>query len=155
MVPAKVNKLALMKKSAASEEMGAKPGEYNLPEVAVTGNRPDLNKVTINSDEYKSKKWNYAMKQYGKSPVELSKGSTASYFAVKDNYEESEDDMKKNPNAVGKVNVRYSDGTIKKLGQKHTPAYNPKKGGPEGEPEVDYEKLGGKNYYKEWKQSKK
>ena len=65
MVPAKVNKLALMKKSAASEEMGAKPGEYNLPEVAVTGNRENLNKVTIDADEHKSKRWYQLVKKLG------------------------------------------------------------------------------------------
>lgn len=149
-----VKKVVKKVDSKKEEIMGVKPGEKDLPEVKVTGNRPDLNKVTISSDEYKSKKWNYALKKHGKSPVDLEKEGSVTTRDVNDNYHESEGAYKKMPGAVGKVNVRYSDGTVKKLGEKYTPSYNPKKAGPEGEPEVDYEKLGGKNYYKEWYNSK-
>lgn len=119
MVPSKVSKLALMKKSAASEEMGAKPGEYTLPEVAVRGIRPDLNKVTIHSDEYKSKKWHELKRKYNFSEPEdfnnvLSVGALP-------NFHETEEEYKKKPGAFGKVNVIYSDGVKRKLGDKYEP----------------------------------
>ena len=119
MVPAKVNKLALMKKSAASEEMGAKPGEYNLPEVAVTGNRENLNKVTIDADEHKSKRWYQLKRKYKLSEPEEFNNTLA--VGALPNFRETEDDYKKKPGAIGKVNVRYSDGVVKKLGEKYDP----------------------------------
>lgn len=120
MVPSKVSKLALMKKNAEPEkEMGVKPGEYNLPEVKVTGNRPDLNKVTIHSDEYKSKKWHELKRKYNFSEPEQF-NNVLSVGALP-NFHETEDDYKKKPEAIGKVNVIYSDGVKKKLGEKYEP----------------------------------
>jgi hypothetical protein len=116
-----VKKVVKKVDSKKEEVIGVKPGEKDLPEVKVTGNRPDLNKVTIDSDEHKSKKWHLSKRKYGVEPTELPI-NTLKYTDVHSNYHETEDDYKKKPGAIGKVNVRYSDGTVKKLGEKYEPS---------------------------------
>ena len=75
---------------------------------------------------------------------------------------DTEEDYKKMPNAVGKMNVLYSDGAIKKLGEKYEPiktrwigdsktGYETTKGGLVNEPESD---TYGKSDWKEWHKSK-
>jgi hypothetical protein len=97
-------------------EMGVKPGEKDLPEVTVRGSRPDLNKETIYSDEYKSKKWHEISRKTGTRP-DLSSSGGLDY-----DFERTEDIHKKRPGAIGKINVMYSDGTVKKLGESYTPS---------------------------------
>ena len=89
----------------SKEPMGVKAGETDLPEVKVTGNRPDLNKVRIHSDEYKSKMFHKMKRKFNfDDPDELSNVLQA---GPQPNYHETEEDYKKKPGAIGKVNVVY------------------------------------------------
>lgn len=124
MVPEKVKSIkskklsSMMKKDEApGKEYGAKPGEITLEEVNVSGNRPDLNKKKIYSDEYKAKRWHEIVRKTGENPSET-RGNGNPWY----DYETTEEMHKKEPGAIGKVNVMYSDGTIKKLGEPYQPS---------------------------------
>ena len=136
MVPEKVKsikskKLSSMKKDEVpGKEYGAKPGEITLKEVDVKGSRPDLNKEKIFSDEYKARLWHQTVKKTDENPKDVFARNRLNY-----DFDSTEEMHKKRPGALGKVNVTYSDGTVKKLGEKYEVPNNPAYPGVRGQRE--------------------
>lgn len=136
---------------------GVRKKATNLPDVTVTGTRKmpakeeDWSKKKTLSDEYKAKLWHQDVLVGRGSPERAEKGGRIDQGAADYNY--SEGYYSKQPGAKGKMMVQYSDGTIKRLGEKYTPA---KKG-----PLANVEPTSGKTYegggksWLEWYQAKR
>jgi hypothetical protein len=136
---------------------GVRKKPVDLPEVTVKGTRKmpakeeDFSKKKTLSDEYKAKLWHQDVITGKGSPEKSERAGRIDQGARDFNYSESY--YAKKPGAKGKMMVEYSDGTVKRLGEKYTPA---KKGAL-----ANVEPTSGKYYegngksWLEWYQSKR
>jgi hypothetical protein len=130
---------------------GTRKKPTNLPDVTVTGKRkgePEKEKMEYTmSDEYKAILWDTESRRYGRGrDADENKLGRIEGGAPDYNYSEG---YYKKKGKEGKMWVRYSDGTIHKLGEKYTPKENKIK------PASGKSYPGGGKSWLEWYQSRR
>lgn len=136
--------------------VGVRKKPVDLPEVTVTGVRKkpteeDFSKRKTLSDEYKAKLWEQDV-QVGRGSPEKNERNGRIDMGASD-YNNSESDYAKQKGAVGKMMVEYSDGSVKKLGEKYVPEKKGRYANVEPKSGKYYD--GGGKSWLEWYQSKK
>ena len=133
---------------------GVRKKPVDLPPVTVTGKRKmeeDFSKKRTLSDEYKAKLWEQDV-QVGRGSPEKNERNGRIDMGASD-YNNSESDYAKQKGAVGKMMVEYSDGSVKKLGEKYVPEKKGRYANVEPKSGKYYE--GGGKSWLEWYQSKR
>lgn len=96
--------------------------KVNLPDVAVTSvmKKPVENIKNILSDEYKAKMWHHESENRGYNP-ERDENALGRIEKGASDYNYSESDYAKKAGPKDKIYVKYSDGSIHKLGENYKP----------------------------------